>query len=73
MTTKHEDGPECMTWTPEQIKAYSAKRKAEMTADELAELINMMDGPTISSEQFFAELEKEFPGHFTWATTKGAG
>jgi hypothetical protein len=53
-------------FTKEELAAISAEMRSRITADDIVEIINGFDGPTIPAEQMFAELEKQFPGHFQW-------
>jgi hypothetical protein len=49
-------------YTKEELAAISARMKALITEDD----ISGFDGPTKPIEEVFAELDKQFPGHFQW-------
>jgi hypothetical protein len=52
-------------YTKEELAAISARMKAQITADDIVEIINGFSGPTIPAEQFHREMAAMFPGEYT--------
>jgi hypothetical protein len=47
-------------YTKEELAAISARMKAQITADDIVEIINGFSGPTIPAEQAMKEFDAIF-------------
>ncbi len=58
----HEPADECVKteYTKEELAAISARMKAQITADDVVDIINGFDGPRIPDEQMLKEFDEIF-------------